>query len=441
MDEQWEALKQLGPQISKRANIQLRTGNVTDLSTAEALAAIILLDNTAIPDALRLTLEQRTETLSALFDSARAPQHPLNTGAMIETPILASARFHNLQTSTDRQEENVVAKATEALNLIIATHSHIRNIFVGQSETCDEPLLLHLMNLLLQPPRSISASPNSPPAVAPGFLSTSHPSLPSIFGTLPNAHFLLRYLPEHIASYMPFFDVNSARNALSSSSAYSSLSAWFKESLSSLSEGIVRLFSTMTSAGQLATTRRSLHAFLDHEMSATGQLAWKDQIVMLSSTLEKCLQQRFSQIYELKLEMLVSVVPQSLQAALRATAESAEGNFKFEIVGHSADSTSLQYVHTQTSILRYFFSRPPFPSRRLLLSFRIARLSRCSIRLQRIRQTPSWSLRTRSARESQGEHLSYIDAFQNWKMQRSLSERILMAGIRHHFNTQNQLGK
>lgn len=320
MEQQWETLDQLGPQISLRANQHLRTWDVSARTISESLAAIILLDHKSLKQVLHATLESRKQTLQSIFESAAnaafvlAPTPRRPSGSLLSSNMQATA---SQISAANKDVENAIKKAKEAFGLAMATHNHIDAIFVSANQAGDSssPHLLHLLNALQEPASSSTPASNT----------DNHP-LPSIFAALPNSHLFLRYLPHQILTFSPSLDETlSPSSKLSTEEVMHALGKWFEEAQSSITSGINKLFSSLTSAKQLASTRTALYDFLDEQAREDKSQAWTSQRNSLRRILEEALRARFTQIYRLRLQRVSHTVRESLQAGLRALTDSKEG--------------------------------------------------------------------------------------------------------------------
>ncbi|KAA1123628.1 hypothetical protein PGTUg99_022213 [Puccinia graminis f. sp. tritici] len=145
VERQSETLGQLGPQISSRAKSFLRKWEANSQATMDALAAIILMDNTSLLDSLQLLLQVRKTTFNSLI-----------------------ARLNGSWTELVKN----------AVRLLLATLENVEQIFLKDD----------LTNLLK--------------AVQDGSYKEKH--LKPLLSLLPNAHQLIHHIPKSIVNFSPF---------------------------------------------------------------------------------------------------------------------------------------------------------------------------------------------------------------------------------------------
>lgn len=310
-----------------------------------------MLDNISMPEALELLLSQRTKSLDALLEQA-AQQHstPVFKRPRARSSASAmSAHTAAIESHPNQTVQSVTHKTMEALALILTTHDHVQSLFTPDRDGAKTPQLVRLLEIIQQAPPPSSgagylhpmsalhpkeASPNatihaiSVNGVDTSFDAISQGHLPNILHVLPNAHLFLRYLPSTIISFTPFIDTSSAHNTLSPETAQRSLNDWFQKSITSLNEGMSRLFSLLTTAEQVAASRSALLKYLATEnrssFTSSTRLA---EVSTLQRALSGSLHARFTQIYTARLYQIEKMVPEALQAALRSLSDSAEGEW------------------------------------------------------------------------------------------------------------------
>lgn len=289
-----------------------------------------MLDRISIADGLDLLLEQRSTTLSSLFQpitpsttsALRRPSALPTVTAVPQAPQLSPAAS---QSPDSKAMGEAVQRTIEALSLILVTHEHIIQCF-GYGVAEEEPRLLHLLRLLQQSTSTSADSPNTTLSVIQpqGSSSTYHSeSLQPILSTLPNAHLFLRYLPEQILTFTPYIDIESADSRLSDSTVQGKLEAWFEQASKTFADGIAKLFNGLTTASQLAEARTAIRDAASRRADLCG-IDLSKQISSLHGTLDEALGTRFIEIFTHELENITRIVPEVLEGALRALPSSQE---------------------------------------------------------------------------------------------------------------------
>lgn len=306
--------------------------------TTETLAAILMLENSSLPDILGLLLSVRTKSLSSLLDRHHAKLETSEAGP-----------------GGDREVGDIVTKLRDGLGLIVKTVAQVRESFGGGGESLLR-LLEQVQNVTSDRSRQaveeatngFSTTPTSDP---------SSSSLHSILQTLPNAHHLLRYLPSGIVSFTPFIDTKSSRNHLPASTVEERTEEWFRESVKSLCAGAARMLEGTWTAKKLMKVKRDVLGFGD-DVETVGRER-RD----LEAALVEVLKKRLEEIYKVRLEELVEGVRKFLDDGLRTLPDSSEGRHCLD--GCDEGNAKNYYSHLQISSPQTLSSRHPshFPLR------------------------------------------------------------------------------
>lgn len=352
VEQQFDTLDGLAPQISSRATSHLRSWDlsvsvclfqtdeyspaITDVcsfpalqNVAEALATLLMLDRISVADGLDLLLEQRSKSLSALLlDSASPKATSLrrpSTMMIVPTPTAMPVSRTASQAGEGKAIREAVHRTTDALSLILATHEHVMQCFTKTTAN-EEPRLLHLLRLVQQSTTASAESPNTTLSMVQAQASSSKThsdSLQPIIATLPNAHLFLRYLPEQILTFTPYIDIDSAESEASAEHVREKLANWFENALQVFETGVGRLFNAVTSASQLADARRTILESIAKRVNHSDELL-QERSECIKGALDAALGLRYTDIYTKKLDNIAHKVPEALDAALRALETSPE---------------------------------------------------------------------------------------------------------------------
>lgn len=278
-----------------------------------------MLDKLSIEEALRLLLDQRSKSLASLFQNTSSHGGPTIRRPSAR-PVLGTSNDLDGRTVTD-----VVNRISNALELALYTHEHVFLSFTSPSG--DRNSLLHILRLLQQSSSDMVESPNTTLSIVHAQAQPSNPAsftaLPPILATLPNAHILLRYLPEQILTFTPFIDIDSNENMVTETITTATLKSWFTEAVQTFQVGLDQLFSELHAAAQLAIARDALKSLLSEKTQIFSSDLTKQAAVLAEAVDQSCAR-RFVQIYSAKLEGLTRAVPQALDGALRALPGSPE---------------------------------------------------------------------------------------------------------------------
>ncbi|GAA5950551.1 hypothetical protein JCM21900_001227 [Sporobolomyces salmonicolor] len=284
IERHWESTTALGPMIVRRASAELRVWDAEPFTTAQTLAAIIMLENASLPDALNILLQARSHALSSILDGP--------------------------STSKASDSQAVIANLRQVLGLVLRTVEAARSIF-GASSTAGGGLLPRLLRELEKPSAS---SPNSS--------SVGHPLSP-ILATLPNYSTLSRHLPPSILSFNPFLSASSAQDALPPSAASERIESWFAIEMDRvvhrIKEWIAALSSANTEGGAktLSLVRTEIRTTL-----STASPSSISHAQALQHRLDSTIEARLAEVYQARLSALVARVKPSLEALLLALPES-----------------------------------------------------------------------------------------------------------------------
>ncbi|CEQ39931.1 SPOSA6832_01483, partial [Sporobolomyces salmonicolor] len=284
IERHWESTTALGPIIIRRASAELRVWDAEPITTAQTLAAIIMLENASLPDALNILLKARSHALSSILDGP--------------------------STSKASDAQAVIANLRQVLGLVLRTVEAAMSIF-GASLTAGGGLLPHLLRELEKPSAS---SPNSS--------SVGHALCP-ILATLPNYSTLSRHLPPSILSFNPFLSASSAQDALPPSAASERIESWFAIEMDRvvhrIKEWIAALSSANTEGGAktLSLVRTTIRTTL-----STASPSSISHAQALQHRLDSTIEARLAEVYQARLSALVARVKPSLEALLLALPES-----------------------------------------------------------------------------------------------------------------------
>ena len=263
-------------------------------TTAQTLAAIVMLENSSLPSALCLLLEARSKSLSAVLDAAASKSK--------------TKRTHEIDT--------VLANLNQALGIVLHTFQAAITIF-GASPTSSSSsgLLLDLLHEIEAP----SGTPGQPCDPA---------QLPPTLSTLPNYALLDRHLPPSILSFTPFLSPSSPRNALSPIAAHTQLQTYLTTETTRVVTGVRSWISDLRGGARtLSRVRTAVREALAKDLPAGGE--------ELRRQLEDAIEERLATIYRAHLAALVERIQPCLRALLVALpasrADRDPAHFLFEV--------------------------------------------------------------------------------------------------------------
>ncbi|KAG8908508.1 hypothetical protein FRB99_005867 [Tulasnella sp. 403] len=275
IQRQWDTISSFRSQISYRAGQSLRDHPSSPpvspsslesspyLPVAETLVSILLLDSLPLSETLALFLSQRTKTLQAVYSSHRSLNSAAHSPAISKNRRKNQELAANLLRSPNTQGANLTPDPTNDLNanfrlppspgvvpdvdvlerrhvkrrrekilkhvrqslkravdLIAVTLGASRDVYGGGKQ---QPLI----EVLLE---NAASSDN---ATGDNVLENAV-NTPLLLKSLPSSTLLDRYLPNSIKSFAPYIDTTSPSSRLSSSTAASTVSEWFRTSIESL---------------------------------------------------------------------------------------------------------------------------------------------------------------------------------------------------------------
>ena len=306
-------------------------------TTAEAVAAVVLLDQISLSQAMDILLEQRMHSLRGVLSSyssteagaAPAPASSLDVASTLH-------QYHNILRSTQQQ----------AAKLFEHDHGVVSSIPQPATAT-DSPKASRRLSRLYA-----AAAPASPFE-----LSTNHS-----LSLLPNAHLLQRYLPPETlqrvahqqSSPGTIKDVHGLDRAVGQ---------WAEAAVDYLQQELGRLLSSIVTARELAAIRRTLTAETgDYEATGNIHDGWRRAY---QTTVHDALQLRFVEVYKQELDQQAAAVPALLNHALSQVSESAEGELIASERLWQADSAILDL-----DVVKFLFSpNTPFPTTSSLYSY------------------------------------------------------------------------
>lgn len=319
VEQQWENILQLGPQIFARARAALQHHEMSTQvrsyilrlrsrlescaqDTVETLAAIIMVENVALPDSLTLLLDMRTRALASTFDS--------NASSPSASPVFLR------KSSFSHEHDSIEDTLQHAVTLVMRTVEHVKQAYLSDSGS-PVRLLDVLEDLQVAPEiEETTFAPEKTRRLSAGQLLIGKSSArSSIIETLPNAHTLFRYLPPQVLTFTPFINTSVPSDA---EQPAEQLQRWLQTALDQLRQGIEHILGSVTSATRLVTLRSSLSHLWQEQTLSTEASA-------IRSALNDALESRFTQTYESDLAELVQALPRSLHAALSRLPTSAEG--------------------------------------------------------------------------------------------------------------------
>ncbi|TNY19813.1 Vps51/Vps67 domain-containing protein [Rhodotorula diobovata] len=316
VDKQWETLSTLRPVVLRRALAELQVWDAPQLSTAQTLAATILLqEGTTISSALSTLLKARSRALSAILDS---PSTSSRTGAG--------------ETST------VAHKLEQVLGLVLRTVEAVSAIF-GSSDDDAPGLLRQLLAQVAHP--SFESSPTPDPDQRP---SAPAPSLPPVLATLPNYATLERHLPAHLLAHSPPLAATAAREPLDAPALRREVDAWLEGESDRVVRGVTRWIAALSTApgagaGAIASAKplAALRATLRRvtaspspppaasASSAAAAAAAATTATLLRQRLERVIESRLAAVYRARLSVLSQRVAPLVDALLLALPDPRSG--------------------------------------------------------------------------------------------------------------------
>lgn len=313
IERQWESVGSLGAGIARRATAELRSWEASPVvrplsllldvaseltgslqTTAQTLAAIVMLENSSLPSALSLLLEARTKSLSAILDAAASKTK--------------TKRTHEIDT--------VLANLNQALGIVLHTVQTATTIFgASPTSSTSSGLLLDLLREI-ESPTGTSTQPCTPAQLLP------------TLSTLPNYALLQRHLPPSILSFTPFLSPSSTRNALSPLAAHSQLQSWLSTETARVISGVDSWISDLRGGARtLSRVRAAVRDALAEDLPAGG--------VELGRRLEDAIEERLARVYRAHLTALVERIQPCLRALLVALpaskADRDHAHFLFQV--------------------------------------------------------------------------------------------------------------
>ena len=264
MQKQGEMLRQLATQISRRARTALKRVNPalnihSSFDTAKTLAAVLILDNTTVPDLLQLLLSQRL--------------------ALLEEEVHSQAKLHTL--------DEIQSWNLRQLTLVMSTLSEVQDVFGPRHD-----LLAGIIRHLRLEPHTFPDDLRLDPVI----------------DDLPNAHHLQKYLPASILTFAPYIDTDSPQNQLSSTDLQSKIQAWLQSATRTLLAGLKQLTSMVVEAKQLAGLQQATDTYL-----ASCGMAEAEE---LQRHVRQAFLRRFEQITDAHFQRILATAKSSIQTAL-----------------------------------------------------------------------------------------------------------------------------
>lgn len=244
-------------------------------TTAETLAAILMLENATLPSSLSILLDARSKSLSAILDRPRTRK-------------------------ASQEVDALLCDLAQLLGLVLRTVEAATDIF-GVDGPDQDGLLLNLLKAV--------ESPSAAAEFAGGI------SLQPILARLPNHSLLQKHLPSSILDFTPFLSLDSPRHALPSSAAQAEIQAWLEtETARVIGEIESWLVTLHGGARTLAQVRQAVRTSL----AAGGPPAEQ-----LQSRLDSVIETRLAAIYQAHFNKLVDRVEPCVVSLLEDLPHSA----------------------------------------------------------------------------------------------------------------------
>ncbi|KAH9461505.1 hypothetical protein Pst134EA_017808 [Puccinia striiformis f. sp. tritici] len=258
VERQSLTLSQLAPQISSKSKLFLRKSDAKNRAILDALAAIILLDNTSIKDSLHLLLHTR----KTVFNNS----HARLNGSWTEIVV-------------------------NSVKLLLATLENVDEIFLKNE----------LRNLLKAVQQNGTSSSSSDKGVKP------------LLSLLPNAHQFITHIPPSIIHFSPFIDALSTDQSSEDLLELHQIThAWFTTCQESLVAFISQHLTLVQSTQILVDFRSNLQTLIkssssstDEDLNRFGSLTQS----FFSQTILVSLNKKFYELFEFKLiELKKSII-------------------------------------------------------------------------------------------------------------------------------------
>ncbi|CAG8557339.1 8682_t:CDS:10 [Paraglomus brasilianum] len=233
VQRQWDAVSHFKTQILQKATLFLKTIDQSEQSLAEALCAIMLLDDVTMKDVFRMFLDMRTSALSQFLENK--DNQPL--------------------TECLKDVISLVRSTVVQVGLVFNNVGNEKSLFEIYLKQLQQGFTIHTDNL---------KSPYS--AMSP---RESKTSLTRLYSASTNIHLLIRYLPESIQTLTPFLHMTGPRGQLSQEDVRLRMNLWIDHVIDEFEGGKLGLqLANIKSARELNNIRASLWDALRHDESA-----------------------------------------------------------------------------------------------------------------------------------------------------------------------------
>ncbi|POW23543.1 hypothetical protein PSHT_00088 [Puccinia striiformis] len=248
VERQSLTLSQLAPQISSKSKLFLRKSDAKNRAILDALAAIILLDNTSIKDSLHLLLHTR----KTVFNNS----HARLNGSWTEIVV-------------------------NSVKLLLATLENVDEIFLKNE----------LRNLLKAVQQNGTSSSSSDKGVKP------------LLSLLPNAHQFITHIPPSIIHFSPFIDALSTDQSSEDLLELHQIThAWFTTCQESLVAFISQHLTLVQSTQILVDFRSNLQTLIKSPLPLLMRIS-------IGLTILVSLNKKFYELFEFKLiELKKSII-------------------------------------------------------------------------------------------------------------------------------------
>ncbi|GES99501.1 conserved oligomeric Golgi complex subunit 1-like [Rhizophagus clarus] len=235
VQRQWDAVSHFKSQILQKARYYLKITEQSEQSLAETLCAIMLLDDVTKKDVFQLCLDGRTSVLSQL-----------------------------LEKSVTKDVKSLTEQFKEIIHIIRSTVFHVGLVFI---RTGDDLSLFESYLHQLQQGFSVNEDNLQTPS---SVLSPcdSKASLTQLYSSSANIHLLMRYLPESIQTFTPFFHMSGPRGNFTQDDIHERMNGWFDYIVQLFREKIGILLSKVTCARDLNELRKNIWNILKDDESS-----------------------------------------------------------------------------------------------------------------------------------------------------------------------------
>ncbi|CAB4377678.1 unnamed protein product [Rhizophagus irregularis] len=235
VQRQWDAVSHFKSQILQKARHYLKTTEQSEQSLAETLCAIMLLDDVTKKDVFQLCLDGRTSVLSQL-----------------------------LEKSITKDVKSLTEQFKEMIHIIRSSVFHIGLVFI---RTGDDLSLLESYLHQLQQGFSVNEDNLHTPSsvMSP---CDSKVSLTRLYSSSANIHLLMRYLPESIQTFTPFFHMSGPRGNFTQDDIHERMNGWFDYIVQLFREKLGMLLSKVTCARDLNELRKNIWNILKDDESS-----------------------------------------------------------------------------------------------------------------------------------------------------------------------------